>query len=326
MDENLRQELIKRLHIHLDQLPDRVRERVKEYILANQGKMLRPLLVVVTAKLLGASEDQLETAYISGLVVELLHNFTLMHDDILDKAPLRRGNKSYHIKYSPELAIHDGDILHSFALSFIKDQKSLRLMLEISNLVGIGNGIELEDRLDNVFDFTKEHVIEVLRLKTAIVFYGCVQLAGIAVNREDITDELKEIITDGGIAFQIQDDILDILGETSKFGKQSFWDIQESKRNLFFYYALQTSNTDRLKEIYSKEVGEKSDEDISFVLEIFKSVKSQVLDDRDRYLESCLNRLDDKIQQKENEQNSEDIVKLYNFIRDLIIYICTRER
>lgn len=326
LDDNLRKKLVVKLHEYVEKLPEKVRDRIKEYILSTQGKMLRPLLVVATAKFLGANEEQLEIAYTSGVVVELLHNFTLIHDDIIDKAPLRRGKVSYHIKHGQELAIHDGDILHSFALSYLKDEKSLYLMLEIANLVGLGNGIELEDRLDNVFDFDKEHVIEILRLKTAIVFYGCIALAGISTNNEHITEPLKDIITDGGIAFQIQDDILDILGEIEKFGKQSFWDIQESKRNLFLYYSLKTEHKDKLIEIYSKNVGDKTQEDMSFVIEIFRTIKEKVIADRDNYLEKCLDRLDTKIEDVEKENDKIELVKLYNFLRELIIFICTREK
>ena len=326
LDENLRQELVQRLHGQIDKLPNKIRDRVRTYIVSTQGKMLRPLLVVGTAKILGATSAQMEIAYTNAVSVELLHNFTLMHDDILDKAPLRRGKDSYHIRYGLELAIHDGDIVHSFALTFIQDIASLKLMLEISNMVGIGNAIELEDRLDNIFDFTRDHVIEVLKLKTAIVFYGCVKLAGIAVQKENLTDDLKDIITDGGIAFQIQDDILDILGETSKFGKQSFWDIQESKRNLFLFYSLQTEHADKLKEIYSKPVGEKTEEDVQFVLDIFQSVKDHIIADRDNFLESCLERLDKKIENLKSNKHPENLKDLYEFLRELIIYLCTREK
>lgn len=325
LDDQMRNELVSRLHKHIDQLPNKVRDRVRSYIVSTQGKMLRPLLVVGTAKLLGATPEQMDVAYTSAVSVELLHNFTLMHDDILDKAPLRRGKDAYHIKYGYELAIHDGDLVHSHALSFITDTASLRLMLNISNLVGMGNGIELEDRLDNIFDFDKEHVIEVLRLKTAIVFFGCVQLAGLAVGKLELIEDLRDIITDGGIAFQIQDDVLDILGETTKFGKQSFWDIQESKRNLFLYYSLKTVHAEKLKEIYSKPVGEKTEDDILFVLDVFRTVKDKILEDRDRFLENCLERLDNKIE-KLDHTSSVDLKTLYEFLRELIIYLCTREK
>lgn len=326
LDENLRQELIQRVHKQIDKLPDKIRDRVRTFIVSTQGKMLRPLLVVGTAKILGATPEQMETAFTSGVSVELLHNFTLMHDDILDKAPLRRGKDSYHITNGLELAIQDGDIVHSFALTFVTDDDSLRLMLEISNLVGVGNAIELEDRLDNVFDFTKDHVIEVLKYKTAIVFFGCVQLAGIAVKKTALTEDLRDIITDAGIAFQIQDDILDILGETAKFGKQSFWDIQESKRNLFLFYSLQSGHADKLKEIYSKPVGEKTEEDIKYVLDVFRTVKDKIIADRDNYLESCLDRLDKKIDDLGPDESNQNLKQLYDFLRELIIYLCTREK
>ena len=328
LDDQLRKTLVQKLHQHVDKLPNKIRERIRDYILATQGKMLRPLLVVATAKLLGATEEQLETSYISGVVVELLHNFSLIHDDVIDGAPIRRGHDSYHIQHGQDLAIHDGDILHSFALSFIKNDKSLRLMLDISNQTGIGNAVELEDRIDQVFDFSKDHVIRILQLKTAMVFYGCIALAGIACGKEKITEGLKEIITDGGIAFQIQDDLLDFLGESEKFGKQSFWDIQESKRNLFLYYALQTEHKDKLIEIYKKAVGKKTEEDIKFVVDIFKTphVKDKVIEDRDNFLETCLNRLDSKIEEVEKDKDQMQLINLYNFMRELIIYLCTREK
>ena len=326
LNEELRTILIQKLNQHLDLLPDKIRDRIRGFILASQGKMLRPLLVVATAKLLGANESQIEDSFVSGVVVELLHNFSLIHDDIIDGAPIRRGHDSYHIQYGADLAIHDGDILHSYALSFMKNDKSLRLMLEISNKTGVGNAIELEDRLDANFDFTKDHIIKILQLKTAMVFYGCVSLAGIACDKEVITESLKDIITNGGIAFQIQDDLLDIIGESQKCGKQSFWDIQESKRNLFLYYSLQTEHRDHLIEIYKKPVGEKTEKDIKFVVEVFKTVKNKVIEDRDILLEKCLDELDQKIEQAEDRENKIELVNLYNFIRELIIYLCTREK
>jgi len=323
LDEELRKTLVQKLNEHVDLLPNKIRDRIRDFILASQGKMLRPMLVVATAKLLGANKDQLETAYVSGVVVELLHNFSLIHDDIIDGAPTRRGRDSYHVQHGSDLAIHDGDILHSYALSFISDDKSLRLMLDISNQTGVGNAIELEDRLDGVYDFSKEHVIKILQLKTAMVFYGCIELAGIACQKEHITKSLKEIITDGGIAFQIQDDLLDILGESEKFGKQSFWDIQESKRNLFLYYSLKTEHKEKLIEIYKKSVGKKTVEDIKYVVDVFKTVKDNVVEDRDRFLESCLDRLEIKISEAEKDQK---LINLYDFMRELIIYLCTRDK
>ena len=326
LEEILRKHLLNHLHQQIDRLPENVKDRIREFIVSTQGKMLRPILVGISATFLGASKDQLAMALNSAVSVELLHNFTLIHDDLLDGAPLRRGKDAYHIQHGINLAIHDGDILHTYALSFVDDPESLQLILDISNGVGRGNGIELEYRIENVFDFSRENVIEILRLKTAIVFSGCIALAGIATNRQDVTTPLEEIITNAGIAFQIQDDILDILGDEEQFGKESYWDIQESKRNLFLYYALQGENKEHIQEIYTKNVGEKTKEDIKFVLEAFKDVQSQVIQDRDTYLENCLKQLNQKIEEAQRSPETKDLEKLYEFLKELIIYICTREK
>lgn len=322
IDPEIRKRLIQAVSDAIEKLPSGPRERIKEYILGGiQGKQLRPILIVMATKLLNANDQQMELAYINASSVELLHNMTLIHDDIVDQAPVRRGLESYHLEHGEHLALHDGDILHSYALSYVEHTPSLRLILNISNLVGKGNGLELEYRLDNKFDFTVDDIIEILRLKTAVVFYGCIALAGAVTEKEEITKPLEPIIEKAGIAFQIQDDILDLAGDQIKFGKVHNWDIQESKRNLFLYYALQKGKKDELIRIYSKPVGEKSDEDIKLVHAEFQKVKDDVVALRDKYLEECLDALEALM-----ENSPENIKKLYDFLRELIIYICTREK
>ena len=115
------------------------------------------------------------------------------------------------------------------------------------------------------------------------------------------------------------------MGDKEKFGKESYHDIQESKRNLFLYYSLQTEHKDKLISIYSKGIGDKTEEEIKFVLEIFKTVHEKVIKDRDDYLETCLDRLDTKIEEAENS-DQKDLIQLFNFLRELIIYLCTREK
>ena len=296
---DLRENLSKYIHNAIDKLPGEERgihgprERIRSYIMDTQGKQLRPLLVVLATKLLGANETQLAIAYENAATVELLHNMTLIHDDILDEAPLRRGKPAYHIEQGMQLALHDGDILHSYALSFVSHVPSLRIIMNIANLVGKGNLLELEYRLLNRFDFTIDDIIEVLRLKTAIVFYGAVALAGVVTGREDITKPLEQIITNAGIAFQIQDDILDIQGEEDVFGKIHNWDVQESKRNLYLYFTLQKGNRKELMRIYSVPVGKKTDKDVKFVVSEFQKVKEDIIAVRDQYLEKCLTELDE---------------------------------
>lgn len=324
---DLRENLSKTIHNAINRLPGEERgvqgprERIRSYIMETQGKQLRPLLVVLATKLLGANEQQLTIAYENASTVELLHNMTLIHDDILDEAPLRRGKPAYHIKHGMQLALHDGDILHSYALSFVSHVPSLRIIMDIANFVGKGNGLELEYRLQNRFDFSIDDIIEVLRLKTAIVFYGAVALAGVVTDRENVTKPLEQIITNAGIAFQIQDDILDIQGEEEVFGKIHNWDVQESKRNLYLYFALQKNHREELVRIYSLPVGKKTDKDVRFVVSEFQKVKEDIINLRDQYLEKCLDELDELI-----EKSSEELSNFYDFLKSLIIYICTREK
>ena len=191
--------------------------------------------------------------------------------------------------------------------------------------MSLGNAIELEDRLDQNFNFELDHIIEIMKLKTAIVFAGCVKLGCIAGNREDLfTDQLHEAIVAAGIAFQIQDDFLDILGDQNKFGKVPYWDIQESKRNLFLFFALQTKNASKVKDIYNKAVGEKSDEDIQTILEIFRSVKDKVKEVRNKYLEFSLREL--KTLQNELRNNDLAAEELFDFLMILVKFLVEREK
>ncbi len=323
-------EVIKNIEKKLDEaislLPSPINERIRDFTLNTRGKMLRPFLVASTAKILSNNNPKaMELAYTSAVSVELLHNFTLLHDDLIDGAPLRRGKKSYHIVHGLERAVHDGDLLHAHALNLVKHPQSLRLIVEVSEDVGRGNAYELEDRLENVFDFTHERVIEVMKLKTAVVFSGSVQLGCIAANREhDVWNEkLKEAIIAGGIAFQIQDDYLDILGDPSVFGKQHSWDIQESKRNLFLYYALKLDeHRERLMEIYTKPVGKKTEDEINYVLQVFREVAHNVAADKNKYYRhsiSLINELDE-------EETRDEVKRLYNFLKNLIKFLCEREK
>lgn len=322
IDDQLLDELKKELVKTLNKLPHPINNRIKEYIIGNTGKMLRPLLVMVSAKLLGADEKGMQIANTCGVMIESLHNMTLIHDDIVDGAPKRRGNPSYHKLHGKDRALHDGDVLHAYALTLLDEWKPLKLILDISYEVGKGNAFELEDRLDNVFDFDSERIIDVMRLKTAIVFCGCIELACMAAKRDELAIKLRDSVLNGGIAFQIQDDILDILGSTESFGKESYWDIQESKRNLFLFYALKTEHKEKIMEIYSKAVGKKTTEEVEFIVSVFRDVKDAVIEQRDRFLEISVNSLESLREELENPKD----IELLKFLEELILYLGSRQK
>lgn len=323
MNIEIRKEMSIRLRQTIDELPHPLNERIAGFVVKNAGKMLRPMLLVMTAKLLGAKGKILEMAKDSGIAVELLHSMTLIHDDILDGAPLRRGMSSYHRMHGIEKAIHDGDVLHAYALTLVEDPRCIRLMLDIAYQVSKGSYFELEPRFDKNFDLSEEYILNILRLKTAIVFYGCVRVSCILTGREELSEMLKEVILNAGIAFQLQDDILDIIGQKEKFGKESYWDIQESKRNLFLHYSLQEEDGEKIKDIYLKEIGKKSQEEIEFVLTTFQKpvILNRVIDLRDNFLNSCIKQLDEFINSGKNNDEP-----FFEYLKDLILYLCTRDK
>lgn len=329
IDEEITEDLNRKLNEAIDGLESPTRERIRDFILASKGKQLRPSLIAVTTKLLVEEseykEEAMERSYNSAIAIELLHNMTLIHDDLIDNAPVRRGNEAFHIVHGNDRALHDGDILHAYALTLLKENPSLGEVLDYAYLVGLGNAIELEDRLNENFDFDLDHVIRIMRLKTAIVFAGCVKLGCIAARREDLyTKKLDDLIVAAGIAFQIQDDYLDILGNPEKFGKVQYWDIQESKRNLFLYFALKTEHASKVKEIYNKPVGEKNEKDIKSILEIFHSLANKVEDVRDRYYKQAIDGLKE-IQSKISDTDPEGS-DLIDFLRILAQYLVERKK
>ena len=329
LDEEILENLNKELDEAIEALENPTKERISDFILSTKGKQLRPSLIAITTKMLvedsEGEEKAMQKAYNSAIAIELLHNMTLIHDDLIDDAPVRRGNDSYHVIHGRDRALHDGDVLHAYALTLLKDNPSLFYVIDYAYQVGVGNAIELEDRLNQNFSFDLAHVIKIMELKTAIVFAGCVRLGCLAADRMDLfTKTLNQAIIDAGIAFQIQDDYLDIQGDPEQFGKVQYWDIQESKRNLFLYFALQTEHAPKMKEIYNKQVGEKSKDDIKYVLDVFHSCTDQVREVRDKYYRSAINGLD--IVQEEISSDDTEAEDLVDFLKILVKFLIEREK
>ncbi|MFW9777347.1 MAG: polyprenyl synthetase family protein [Candidatus Heimdallarchaeota archaeon] len=329
IDDEIMAVLNVKLNEAINGMTSPTRERIRKFIFNSKGKQLRPALIAVTTKILVDNvdyrEEAMERSYNAAIAIELLHNMTLIHDDLIDRAPLRRGRKAFHIVHGTDRALHDGDILHAYALTLLKEEPTLDLVLDYSYQVSLGNAIELEDRLDQNFGFDLDHVIRIMELKTAIVFAGCVKLGCFAGRREDLfTERVHDAIVAAGIAFQIQDDFLDIQGDQEQFGKIAYWDIQESKRNLFLYFALQTDHAELVKEIYNKPVGEKTDEEVREILKIFRGASPQVQEVRNKYLEFSLRELATIQDNLDPEDTAAQ--ELFDFLQILVRILVEREK
>lgn len=218
--------------------------RPVSYILESSGKRLRPLLVILSAKAVGGKPSNV---YNAALAVEMLHNFTLIHDDIMDNADLRRGNITLHKKYNLNTAILAGDALLAVAYEYLlKDCKiNAREALDTftHGLVEVCEGQSLDTEFESRNQVSLNEYIEMISKKTAALAKMCCELGAHLSNAK--RSDVKSLSDYGkylGIAFQIQDDLLDIMADKAEFGKRIGGDLLEGKKTYLFTKAYQKAN------------------------------------------------------------------------------------
>jgi geranylgeranyl diphosphate synthase, type II len=232
------------------------------YILESSGKRLRPLLVLLAAKAVGGNYKKF---YNAALSVEMLHNFTLVHDDIMDNADLRRGNLTLHKKYNLNTAILTGDILAAVAYEFLlKDCKvNAKQALDsfTKGLVEVCEGQSMDTEFETRKNVSLPEYIKMIEKKTAALARMCCELGGYLAdgNQKDI-NALSDFGKHLGIAFQIQDDLLDIIADKFEFGKRIGGDLMEGKKTFLFIQALEKAKgkdkIDLLKVVANKGIKE----------------------------------------------------------------------
>ncbi|RRN76202.1 polyprenyl synthetase family protein, partial [Pseudoxanthomonas sp. SGD-10] len=201
------------------QQPQELYEPVS-YLLALGGKRLRPALLLMATDLFAGD---VKSAINAALAIEFFHNFTLMHDDIMDKAPLRRGNPTVHTKWNDAVAILSGDIMliESYKLLMGINPAVLPQVLNVFNqtATGVCEGQQFDMNFEKQNQVQIEDYINMIRLKTAVLLGGALQIGALIANAS--TEDLANIYSFGeniGIAFQLQDDILDVYGNPENFG------------------------------------------------------------------------------------------------------------
>ncbi|MFN5845289.1 MAG: polyprenyl synthetase family protein [Flavobacteriia bacterium] len=204
------------------------------YFMTLGGKRMRPILTLMGSELFGG---KIEQAVPAAMAVEVFHNFTLIHDDIMDEAPLRRGKQTVHTKWDRNIAILSGDVLFVKAYQLLAEQDKSQLydLLEQFNKTAIEvcEGQQMDMDFETRSDVQESEYIEMIRLKTSVLLGCALELGAIAANA-DLKDR-KHLYDFGqylGIAFQIQDDILDLYADPDKFGKQVGGDVISNKKTL----------------------------------------------------------------------------------------------
>lgn len=222
-----------------------------DYIMSLGGKRLRPCLLLMACDMFGGD---VEKALSAAIGIEVFHNFTLMHDDIMDKAPLRRGKPTVHEKWNTNVAILSGDVMMVEAnrLMMLVDDSILRPVLDVFNetATGVCEGQQIDMNFENRDTVAVDEYINMIRLKTAVLLGGLMKIGALIAGASQAEATLLYNFGEQlGIAFQLQDDILDVYGDPEKFGKQVGGDIQSNKKTYLLIKALETADKEKLTEL-----------------------------------------------------------------------------
>ncbi|HEU4901474.1 MAG TPA: polyprenyl synthetase family protein [Flavisolibacter sp.] len=266
------------------------------YFLQLGGKRVRPVLCLMGNELFNEiSEDAWNVAN----AIELFHNFTLIHDDIMDKAPLRRGMQTVHEKFGESTALLAGDVMLVAAYDYLNRISSscMRRIIHLFNKTAreVCEGQQLDmdfEKREDVDFSTYENMIS---LKTSVLLAGSLQMGAILGGALDRSQHLiYEFGRKLGLAFQVQDDYLDAFGDTEKFGKQIGGDIKANKKTFLLIYALETAAPAQKARLQQLLDGNSEDK-VADVLTIFHDCKVDTWAEqlKERYLGEALKHLED---------------------------------
>ncbi|MBN2173586.1 MAG: polyprenyl synthetase family protein [Bacteroidales bacterium] len=236
--------------INLDRQPRELYDPIY-YTLDLGGKRLRPALCLLACDIFGGNIDE---ALMPAIGIEMFHNFTLLHDDIMDQAPIRRGKPTVHVKWNPNTAILSGDTM--MALSYEHIMKAPEwIRTEVFNVfnrtaIEVCEGQQLDMNFEKRSRVSINEYIEMIRLKTAVLLAASLKIgAKIGGAGDDDAQKLYLFGENIGIAFQLMDDLLDVFSDTDKFGKISGGDILTNKKTFLYLKAFELSDTETLEKL-----------------------------------------------------------------------------
>lgn len=248
-----------------------------DYTLALGGKRIRPVLTLMACDMFGGD---INDALPQAIAIELFHNFTLIHDDIMDNAPIRRGKQTVYKKWSSNIAILSGDTLFALAYQYAQKAKISILadVLTVFNKTAIEvcEGQQYDLNFETRNDVSVEEYIHMIKLKTAVLFGASLKIGAIigGANNED-ADKLYNFALNIGLGFQLKDDLLDTYGDESIFGKKTGGDILSNKKTFLYLKALELADGVKNKTLISlyNSNDYSEGEKINSVKSIFSSLK-----------------------------------------------------
>lgn len=247
-----------------------------DYTLRLGGKRIRPVMLLAANKMFGGDPKQAADAAVG---IETFHNFTLLHDDLMDKSPLRRGQSTVYRKWDENTAILSGDTMFAMAWQYFLRQPhpQLQAILQCFNKTAIEvcEGQQYDMNFEKRDDITIEDYMMMIRLKTAVLLAGALKIGALYANapQADI-ESLYDFGIHLGLAFQLQDDLLDGYGDVAVFGKQTGQDIRDNKKTYLYLRALQIASPEQQKALrdHFSSTPENSDAKVAAVLDIYQSI------------------------------------------------------
>lgn len=261
------------MNLKLPEHPVRLYEPIS-YFMSIGGKRLRPVLALLSAELFGTDAV---TAMPSALAVELFHNFTLLHDDIMDKAPLRRGKQTVHEKYDSNVAILSGDALMVLAYQ----QLLLAVPSQLPALLSEINQVALEVCEGQQYDMdfqerervTTEEYMRMIKLKTSVLLGAAMKMGAIQAGAQHADQQRAyDFGLYTGLAFQVQDDLLDVFGDPEKFGKKPGGDILANKNTYLRVKAMEIADQPTRLALNSWYAAPDSEAKVLEVTHLFRSL------------------------------------------------------
>ncbi len=246
------------------------------YTLALGGKRIRPLLLLAATELFGG---EIEQAFNYAIGIETFHNFTLLHDDLMDKSPIRRGQPTVYRKWDENTAILSGDAMNILAWRYFIKQEHPKMRQILNTFektsMEICEGQQYDMNFETRDDVSLSEYMEMIRLKTAVLLAAALKIGALTAQADSA--DIERIYQFGihiGLAFQLRDDLLDAYGDPATFGKQTGTDIKDNKKTYLFLLALQKGTKEqrnRLTELF-KSHPENPEAKINEVLEIYKTL------------------------------------------------------
>lgn len=290
-----------------------------QYLLTLGGKRIRPVMCLMGNEMFDEIKDD---AYHVAMAVELFHNFTLVHDDIMDRAPLRRGMETVHIKFGEPTALLAGDVMMVAAYEYLNkiNNEYLHQVLHLFNSTAkkVCEGQQLDMEFEKLQDVRFDDYVKMIGLKTSVLLAASIQLGAIlGGSGKGNQQHLYEFGKNLGIAFQVQDDYLDTFGIPEKFGKKPGGDIMANKKTFLLLQARKVASPTQLKEL-DNLLSLEDDSKIQPVMEIYKSCN---VDDwakklKQKYFSIAMDHLEEVAVLSNRKKSLEDLA-LYLMERDV---------